>query len=111
MFYRKNVSALSRMKTSELIALRAEYVRNSALYRMIKLGFLGIIGILAANLAKIVLDAEKYDATDEYSFLVLIVSIFIFVYFNYKEVATSVKAGMISDILSIRLARTSTKKS
>lgn len=110
MFYRRNVSALSRLKTSELIALRAEYTRNASIYRSIKLGFMGLIGILFANLAKIVLETQAYDVSDKYSVLVLAVSLIIFVYFNVKEASSMVTAGIIHDLLSIRLSKTSTGK-
>ena len=99
----------SREKTSKLLVHKMHCSEKVAIYKSIKLGFLGMGGICIAQVVKMLYDGKVFDWLDWASIPFGLYSIIWYLIFTLWEIEASATKELINDLLAIRLNRSGRK--
>lgn len=97
---------ISRLRTTDLLISKMDCTRRVALYKSLKLGFLGLLGIFVGQLAKVLYAAQAMGIIEFISVPLAaycLVGYFVFDSLGARSVA---QKELINDMLTLRMSRT-----
>lgn len=100
---------ISRLRTTDLLITKMDCTRRSALFKSLKLGLVGLLGIFVGQIAKTLYTAQVFGIIDFMSVPLSVYCVLGYLAFDSLEARSVAQKELINDILSIRLSRTGKK--
>ena len=100
---RKIFREISRLRTKDLLITKMDCTRQIALFRSLKLGLIGLLGIFVSQIAKTIYAAKVLSMMDYVSVPLALYCVTGFLICNQLEANFTAQKELICDLLSIRM--------
>lgn len=106
---RKLFREISRLRTTDLLITKMDCTRRVYLFKSLKLGLLGLLGIFIGQIAKTLLAGQEMTTIDVISSFLAIYCVIGYLIFDSHESNYTALKELICDLLAIRSSRTGKK--
>lgn len=102
---------VSRLRTKDLLIAKMDCSKRVALFKSLKLGLLGLLGIFVGQVAKSLFAAQPMSIMDYVAAIFTLYSVIGYLILDALEATSTAQKELIYDLLALRLSRTGKKKS
>lgn len=99
----KIFSQLSRLHTSDLLIAKMECIKEIALYKSLRLGFLGLMSIFVGHLAKVVLATQAVSWIEWSAALLVMLCLAGYWILDELEASEHAKKALVDDLILYRI--------
>ena len=108
---RRKFKEISKLKTSDLLVSKMDCIESIALYKSLKLGLIGLIGIFVGQIVNTMYAGTSLQIIDYVSAILVILFVVEYLFVNTLEARSASQKELICDLLTLRMSRTGKKKS
>ncbi|QFT57111.1 hypothetical protein [Microbulbifer sp. THAF38] len=102
---------ISRLRTTDLLIAKMDCIRRIALFKSLKLGLLGLLGIFVGQVAKSLFAAQAMSMMDYLSVALALYCVIGYLILDALEAGSTAQEKLICDLLTLRMSRTGKRKS
>lgn len=102
---------VSRLRTTDLLITKIGRTRRIALFKSLKLGLLGLLGIFVGHIAKSILSEPVMSWMDYLSVLLAMYCVIGYLVFDSFEARSIAQKELVCDLLALRMSNTRRKAS
>ena len=111
MNYRKLFHEINRLSTKDLYIYKMECTSKIALFKSLKNGFLGLLALFIAQIAKTLFALQILSWIEYVSVGLSLYCVICYLLFDAFEASSTAQKELICDLLALRISRTGKKKS
>ncbi|WP_444928344.1 hypothetical protein ACJJI4_23825 (plasmid) [Microbulbifer sp. TRSA002] len=102
---------ISRLRTTDLLIAKMDCIRRIALFKSLKLGLLGLLGIFVGQVAKSLFAAQAMSMMDYLSVALALYCVIGYLILDALEASSTAQEKLVCDLLTLRMSRTGKRKS
>ena len=102
---------ISRLRTSDLLVTKMDCTKRMSLYKSLKHGLIGLMGIFVGQVVKTTFADQAMSMMDYVSILSGLYCVVGYLILDTLEASTAAQKELICDVLALRTSRTGKKKS
>ncbi len=102
---------ISRLRTTDLLIAKMDCTRRIALFKSLKLGLLGLLGIFVGQVTKSLFAAQAMSVMDYLSVPLALYCVIGYLILDALGASSTAQKELICDLLALRMSRTGKKKS
>ena len=106
---RRMFREISRLRTTDLLIAKMDCTRRIALFKSLKLGLLGLLGIFVGHVAKSLLATQAMSWIDYLSVSLAMYCVIGYLVLDALEASSTALKELICDLLALRMSRTGKK--
>lgn len=100
---------ISRLRTSDLLITKMDCTKRISLYKSLKHGLIGLLGIFVGQVVKTTFAEQAISMMDFISILAALYCVVGYLILDALEASTTAQKELICDMLALRMSRTGKK--
>jgi len=108
---RRKFKEISKLRTTDLLILKMNSCESIMLYKSLKLGLIGLIGIFVGQIVNTMYAGTALQIVDFISAILVVLFVVEYLFVNTLEACTASQKELICDLLTLRMSMTGKKKS
>lgn len=100
---------ISRLRTTDLLITKMDCTRRIALFKSLRLGLLGLLGIFVGHVAKSLFDVQAMSWVGYLSASLVLYCVVGYLILDALEAGSNALKELICDLLALRMSRTGKK--
>ena len=100
---------ICRLRTSDLMVSKMDCIERIALFKSLKLGLIGLLGIFVGQIVKTIYANQEMLLADYVSAVFVVLCVIEYLLINTLDARSASQKELICDLLAIRLSRTGKK--
>lgn len=106
---RRKFKEICRLRTSDLMIFKMDCIERISLFRSLKLGLIGLLGIIVGQIVKAVYINQTLLLVDYISIVFFVFFVIKYLFINTLEARSASQKELICDLLALRMSRTGKK--